>query len=142
MSLLPQNSDDIQCLVHVVQEFEAWEGIPVNTTKTKLMVVDGIVANRTVPVRVSYKDIPLDIPQIQTRWVIWVSGTLRMVTCSLSYNWSWIGPFEVKRPFRDTLWDLDRLDRYWRQGYKTVWKLNESVTDQPWTTPKNMDGMG
>jgi hypothetical protein len=25
------------------------------------MVVDGIVANRTVPVRVSYKDIPLDI---------------------------------------------------------------------------------
>jgi hypothetical protein len=23
--------------------------------------------------------------------------------------------------------DLDRLDRYWRQGYKTAWKLNESV---------------
>jgi hypothetical protein len=38
--------------------------------------------------------------------------------------------------------DLDRLDRYWRQGYKTVWKLNESVADQPWTTPKNMGGMG
>jgi hypothetical protein len=37
---------------------------------------------------------------------------------------------------------LDRLDPYWRQGYKTVWKLNESVADQPWTTPKNMGGMG
>jgi hypothetical protein len=37
--------------------------------------------------------------------------------------------------------DLDRLDRYWRQGYKTVWKLNESVADQPWTTPKNMGGI-
>jgi hypothetical protein len=23
-----------------------------------------------------------------------------------------------------------------------VWKLNESVADQPWTTLKNMDGMG
>ena len=38
--------------------------------------------------------------------------------------------------------DLNRLDRYWRQGYKTVWKRNESVADQPWTTPKNMGGMG
>jgi hypothetical protein len=61
MSLLAQNSDDMQCLLNAVQEFEAWSGIPVNTTKTKLMVVDGIVANRTVPVRVAYKNIPLDI---------------------------------------------------------------------------------
>ena len=38
--------------------------------------------------------------------------------------------------------DLDRLDRYWRQGYKTEWKLNESVANQPWTTAKNMGGMG
>ncbi len=38
--------------------------------------------------------------------------------------------------------DLDRLDRYCRQGYKTAWKLNESVVNQPWTTPKNMGGMG
>ncbi len=37
---------------------------------------------------------------------------------------------------------MDRLDRYWRQGYKTEWKLNESVVDQPWTAPKNMGGMG
>jgi hypothetical protein len=51
----------MQCLLNAVQEFEAWSGILVNTTKTNLMVVDGIVANRTVPVRVVYKDIPLDI---------------------------------------------------------------------------------
>jgi hypothetical protein len=38
--------------------------------------------------------------------------------------------------------DLDRLDRYWRQEYKTTWKLNESVADQPWTTPQNIGGMG
>ena len=47
MSLLAQNSDDMQCLLDAVQEFEVWSGIPVNTTKTKLMVVDGMVANRT-----------------------------------------------------------------------------------------------
>ena len=51
----------MQYLLNAVQEFEAWSGIPVNTTKTKLMVVDGIVANRTVPIRITYKDAPLDI---------------------------------------------------------------------------------
>ena len=61
MSLLAQNDDDMQYLLNAVQEFEAWSGIPVNTTKTKLMVVDGIVANRTVPIRITYKDAPLDI---------------------------------------------------------------------------------
>jgi hypothetical protein len=61
MSLLAQNSDDMQCLLNADQEFEAWSGIPINTTKTKLMVVDGIIAHRTVPVRVAYKDIPLDL---------------------------------------------------------------------------------
>ena len=61
MSLLAQNSDDMQCLLNAVQEFEAWSGIPVNTTKTKLMVVDGVVANRTVPIKVTYKNTPLDI---------------------------------------------------------------------------------
>jgi hypothetical protein len=48
-------------LVNVVQEFEDWRVIPVNTTKTKLMVVDGVVANRTVPIWVTYKNTPLDI---------------------------------------------------------------------------------
>ena len=38
--------------------------------------------------------------------------------------------------------ELERLDRYWRQGFKTVWWLNESTTDHPWTTPKSMAGMG
>ena len=58
MSLLTQNSVDMQRLLQAVQEFEEWSGIPVNTTKTKLMEVDGTIANRTVPVRVTYKDIP------------------------------------------------------------------------------------
>jgi hypothetical protein len=38
--------------------------------------------------------------------------------------------------------ELDSLDRYWRQGFKTAWRLNEGTTDHPWTTPKNMAGMG
>ena len=38
--------------------------------------------------------------------------------------------------------ELDRLDRYWRQGFKTAWRLNEGTADHPWTTPKNMAGMG
>ena len=38
--------------------------------------------------------------------------------------------------------DLERLDRYWRQGCKTAWKLNESTGNQSWTTQKYMGGMG
>ena len=34
------------------------------------------------------------------------------------------------------------MDRYCRQGYKTVWTLNESIANQSWTTPQNMGGMG
>ena len=52
MTLLAQNIVDMQCLMNVIQEFEAWIGIPVNTSKTELMIVDGIAANRADPVRV------------------------------------------------------------------------------------------
>jgi hypothetical protein len=170
MSLLVQNSDDMQFLLNVAQEFEAWSGIPVNTTKTKLMVVDGIVVNRTVPVRVAYKDIPLDITpeteevcylgfwstpngNMQTDMQLVMDRTLRVKETIQGHPW---GPkqeveiFTTKavgnfRYLTTAPWkrrDLNRLDRYWRQGYNTTWKLNESVADQPWTTPKNMDGMG
>ena len=108
MSLLAQNSDDMQCLLNAVQEFVAWSGIPVNTTKTKLMVVDGIVANRTLLVRVAYKNTPLDITPETEAGVIWSSGSRRMGICRLLCNWSWTGPFELKRLFKVTLWDLNR----------------------------------
>ena len=61
MSLLAQDSGNMQCLMDAIQEFEAWSGIPVNTAKTKLMIIDGIAFNRNVPVRVEYNNIPLDV---------------------------------------------------------------------------------
>jgi hypothetical protein len=58
----------MQCLIDTIQEFEAWSGIPVNTSKTKLMIIDGIISsNRNVPVRVEYNNIPLDVtPETET----------------------------------------------------------------------------
>jgi hypothetical protein len=48
--------------MNVVEEFETWIGIQVNTTKTKQMTVDGVFAdNRTDTVKVTYKDEPLTI---------------------------------------------------------------------------------
>jgi hypothetical protein len=35
--LLAQDSKNMQCLMDTIQEFEDWSGIPVSTTKTKLM---------------------------------------------------------------------------------------------------------
>jgi hypothetical protein len=61
MTLLAQNEENMQQLMNAVQEFEAWSGIQVNTTKTKLMTVDGIVANRTDAVKVTYRNEPLVI---------------------------------------------------------------------------------
>jgi hypothetical protein len=58
MSLVSQDNENMQCLMETIQEFETWSGIPVNTTKTKLMIIDGIAANRNVPARVEYKRIP------------------------------------------------------------------------------------
>jgi hypothetical protein len=49
--------------------------------------------------------------------------------------------FRLNRLETLDIW-LDRLDRYWRQGFKTAWRLNEDTTDHPWTTTKNMAGMG
>ena len=50
-----------------IQEFEAWSGIPVNTAKTKLMIIDGIASNRNVPDPVEYNNIPLDVtPETET----------------------------------------------------------------------------
>ena len=67
MSLLAHDSGNMQCLMDPIQEFESWSGIPVNTAKTKLMIIDGIVSNRNVPVRIEYNNIPLDVtPETET----------------------------------------------------------------------------
>jgi hypothetical protein len=61
MTLLAQNEEKMQQLMNDVQEFESWSGIQVNTTKTQQMTLDGVAANRTDPVKVTYIDEPLTI---------------------------------------------------------------------------------
>ena len=118
----------------VIQEFETWSGIPVNTTKKKLMIIDGISTNRNVPVRVEYNNIPIDVtPETEAVRYLGFWGTP-------NGNMKTVMDLVMERTLRGK--DLDRLDRYCRQGYKTEWNLNENVTNQPWTTSKNMGGMG
>ena len=61
VTLLTQNDENTQHLMNAIQAFETWNGIQVNATKTKLMTVDGIVANRTNTVKVTYRNEPLHI---------------------------------------------------------------------------------
>jgi hypothetical protein len=157
-------------LMDTIQEFEAWSGIPVNTSKMKLMIIDDIASNRNVPVRVEDNNIPLDVtPETETVCYLgfWatpngnmrtamdlvVERTLRAKETIQGHP---LGPrqavevfvtkavgnfrYLATAPWRKRDWD--RLDRYCRQGYKTAWKLNESVANHQWTTPKNMGGMG
>ena len=45
---------EIQSLRDVIQKFEEWSGMPVNTLKTKQMTVDGVRGNRTIVEDVTY----------------------------------------------------------------------------------------
>ena len=124
-----------------IQEFEVWSGIPVNTTKTKLMIIDGMSANRNVPARVEHKNIPLDVtPETEALCYLGFLDTPNGNTKTAMY-------LLVERTLRtkETIQGHPlgpRQDRCCRQGYKTAWRLNESVANQPWTTPKNMGDMG
>ena len=49
-----QNKTGMQSLMDVIQKFEEWSGMPVNTLKTKQMTVDGVRGNRTMVEEVTY----------------------------------------------------------------------------------------
>ena len=61
MTLLPQDSGGMQTLLNLIQEFETWSGIPVNTMKTKQMTVDDIETNREIIENLTYHDETLPI---------------------------------------------------------------------------------
>ena len=46
----------MQTMKHVIQDFEEWNGIPVNTMKTKQMTVDDIEANRATTEDLTYNN--------------------------------------------------------------------------------------
>ena len=171
MSCFAQNKEVMQSLMDDVQQFEEWSGMPVNTLKTKQMTVDGIKENRTETEKVTYNnETLLIVPESEpVRYLgFWATPSGNMQAAKdLVYERTLAAketirghPLDPKHTvaiftakvignFRYlavvTPWsrrDLERLDRYWRQGFKTAWRLNESTADHPWTTPKNMAGMG
>jgi hypothetical protein len=134
------------------------------------MTVDGIVANRSDTVNITYKHEPLTITpeseavrylgfwstpngNMQSAMDLVFDRTLKpketiqghpldpkqaieVFTAKTVGNFRYLATAPWKRR------DLERLDRLWQQGYKTAWKLNESTDNHPWTSPKNMGGMG
>ena len=134
------------------------------------MTIDGIAANRTDAVTVTYRDEPLTLtPESEAvRYLgFWATpnGNMkaamdlvfeRTIKAKETIQGHPLDPkqaievFAAKavgnfRYLATAPWkrrDLDRLDRLWRQGYKTAWKLNESTANHPWTSPKDMGGMG
>ena len=88
--------------------------------------VKDLVYDRTLRVKEAIQGHPLDPKQAMEMFSDKEVGNFRYLTS--------VTPWSQK--------ELERLDRYWRQGFKTAWRLNESTTDHPWTTTKNMTGMG
>ncbi len=149
MTLLAQDSEGMQTLLNVIQEFEEWSGIPVNVMKTKQMTVDGIETNRTIIEELTYhgKSLPIAPKSESVRYLgFWATPNGNMQTAKdlvydrtlrtkesihghpLDYK-QVISTFSAKAvgnfrylsaitPWRQR--ELDRLDRYWRQGFKTV----------------------
>jgi hypothetical protein len=161
----------MQTLLNAIQEFEKWSGIPVNALKTKQMTVDGIEANREIVEELTYhgKSLPIAPESESVRYLgFWASPNGNMQAAKelvydrtlrakeaiqghpldhkqemATFSAKAVGNFRYLAaitPWRQR--KLDRLDRYWRQGFKTAWRLNEGTADHPWTTPKNMAGMG
>jgi hypothetical protein len=171
MTLLVQDSGGMQTLLNAIQEFEKWCGIPVNTMKTKQMTVDDIEANRMIAEHLTYHGDPLPIAleSESVRYLgFWATpnGNMqaakdlvydRTLKAKVAIQGHPLDPKQAQATYAAkavgnfrylaavTPWkrrDLKRLDRYWRQGFKTAWRLNEGTVDHPWTTPTNMGGMG
>ena len=85
-----------------------------------------LVYDRTLRAKEAIQGHPLDHKQAMATFSAKAVGNFRYLAA--------ITPWRQR--------ELDRLDRYWRQGFKTAWRLNEGTADHPWTTPKNMAGMG
>jgi len=84
-----------------------------------------LVYDRTLKAKVVIQGHPLDPKQALAMFSAKEVGNFRYLTAVTAW----------KRR------ELERLDRYWRQGFKTVCRLNEGTADHPWTTPTNMGGM-
>jgi len=146
MTVLAQDSVGMQILLNATQEFEEWNGIPVNTLKTKQMTVDGIEVNRTTTEELTYHDKPLPIaPESESvRYLdFWATpnGNMQAVKdlvydrthrakesiqgrpldpkqAMSIFSAKTVGNFRYLAPV--TPWrqrELDSLDQYWRQGF-------------------------
>jgi hypothetical protein len=96
------------------------------TPNGNMQAAKDLVYDRTLRAKESIQGHPLDYKQAMATFSAKAVGNFRYLA--------------VITPWRQR--ELDRLDRYWRQGFKTAWRLNEGTADHPWTTPKNMAGMG
>ena len=138
MSCFAQNRTGMQSLMDVIQKFEEWSGMTVNTLKTNQMTVDGVQDNRTTVEDITHNgETLLIVPESEpVRYLgFWTTpnGNMQAVK-DLVYERT----LDVKETIRDhsskvvgnfrylatvTPWsrrDLHRLDRYWRQGFKTA----------------------
>ena len=126
-----------------------WSGIPVNTMKTKQMTVDGIEVNRVIVEHLTHHDDPLPIaPETESvRYLgFWATpnGNMQAVKdlvyertlkakvtiqdhpldpkqATAMFLAKAVGNFRylaTVTPWRQR--ELERLDRYWRQGFKTA----------------------
>ena len=149
MSCFAQNKSGMQSLMDAIQKFEEWSGMPVNTLKTKQMTVYGVRGNRTILEEVTYNREPLLIvPESEpVRYLgFWATPNGNMQAAKdLVYERTLAAKDTIKGHLLDpkqaiavfsakavgnfrylaavTPWsrrDLDRLERYWRQGYKTA----------------------
>ena len=154
MSCFEENNTVIQLLMDDIQEFEEWSGMSVNTFKMKQMTVDDVRGNRATTEKLTYNtEILLIVPESKPVRCLgfWVTTNGNMQTGkdlvyerTLTVKETIRGhPLDSKQTieifstkgignFRYlevvTTWsrrDLNRLDRYWCQGFKMSWRLNE-----------------
>jgi hypothetical protein len=95
------------------------------TPNGNMQTAKDLVYDRTLQAKVTIQGHPLDPNQAMAMFSGKAVGNFRYLA--------------AVTPWRQR--ELERLDRYCRQGFKPECRLNEGTADHPWTTPKNMGGM-
>jgi hypothetical protein len=148
MTLLAQDGGGMQTLLNAIQEFEKWCGIPVNTMKTKQMTVDDLEANRLITEHLTYhgEPLPIALESESVRYLgFWATpnGNMqaakdlvydRTLKAKVAIQGHPLDPKQAQATYAAkavgnfrylaavTPWkrrELQRLDRYCRQGFKT-----------------------
>jgi len=160
MSLFARTEQELQRLLNITQDFEAWSGIKLNLTKTIMMSVDGVKKRRGDVGHVHYRGrrvpvLPEDKPCRYLGFYATANGDFKETKNRILQRTKELVESIRHHPFTPEIateifisqavglfrysaaivdWsqqELQDLRVQWARGYRTAWHLKDQVTPAP-----------